>query len=62
MSIPLPLNSKYNLKKELPCIEHTYFFTPTPGEKTFSPGDPIVFRPALGKDKLRCIYGHWSYI
>ena len=62
MSVNLPLNSKFSLKKELPCREETYFIAPTGGEKTFSPGDPIVFRPALGNDKLRCIYGHQSYI
>ena len=35
MSLSLPLNSEYSLKKELLCMEHTYFFTPTPREKKF---------------------------
>ena len=62
MSVNLPLNSKFSLKKELPCREETYFFAPAGGDKTYSPGDPIVFRPAFDKSKLRCIYGHQSYI
>ena len=55
MSVSLPLNSKFSLKKELLCREETYFFAPAGGDKTYSPGDPIVFRPALDKSKLRCI-------
>ena len=62
MSVSLPLNSKFSLKKELPCREETYFFAPAGGDKTYSPGDPIVFRPSFDKSKLRCIYGHQSYI
>ena len=62
MSVNLPLNSKFSLKKELPCHEETYFFAPAGGEKTYAPGDPIVFRPAFDKSKLRCIYGHQSYV
>ena len=34
MSVNLPLNSKFSLKKELPCREETYFFAPAGGEKT----------------------------
>ncbi len=55
MSVSLPQNTKFNFKKELPCREETYFFTTTGGEKTFNPGDPMIFRPALGGDRLRCI-------
>ena len=62
MSVSLPLNSKFSLKRELPFREEKYFFAPAGGEKTYAPSDPIVFRPVLGKDKLRCIYGHQSYI
>ena len=57
MPVSFPLNSKFSLKKELPSCEETYFFSPPGGDKTYFPGDPIVFRPAFGKSKLRCIQG-----
>ena len=62
MSVNLPQNSKFSLKKELQRTGETYFFAPIGGEKTYSPGDPIIFIPAFSGEKLRCIYAHQSYV
>ena len=44
MSVSLPLNSKFSLKKELPCREETYFFAPAGGEKTYEPSGAVPVR------------------